>query len=291
MTAAGLAARLRLLQMDCADLPAAARREYIREEIARALEGMPAEKKGAFLESLAGKFPAWDTAPSPEGFGISAAGDIQERRRELLEAIQSLPPESKREFFKKLMAEAGLEPEQQDASGWAVPPDLRNELGLAPDQSPAPENALRLLAMLLGEFGKLESLTWEMWSRLAPRSAVRRELPPGGDFKSWFEPCLRGEAEAAALAAVLEKTRKLMAGLLAAIPLGGKAFAEEYLVRFLPQNIEDVVHSRGVSLFGDSMEKKCWNKYKELAHLDVESIEKKIRDAIAQQAEELAKKA
>lgn len=291
MTAAGLAARLRLLQMDCADLPAASRREFIREEISRALEGMPAEKRGAFLESLAEKFPAWDTGSGPEGFGASAPGDAQALRSQLLESLQPLPPESKKEFFKQLMAEAGLEPEQKDASRWAVPPDLRNELGLAPDQSLAPENALRLLSMLLGEFAKLESLTWEIWSRLAPRSTVKRELPPGGDFKSWFEPCLRAEAEAVTLQPVLEKTRKLMAGLLAAIPLGGKAFAEEYLVRFLPQNIEDVVHSRGVSLFGDSMEKKCWIKYKELAHLDVESIEKKIRDAIAQQAEELAKKA
>ena len=44
----------------------------------------------------------------------------------------------------------------------------------------------------------------------------------------------------------------------------------------------------GGGIFGDSMEKRCWNKYKELAYPDTDSIEKRLKDAIAKQAEEMA---
>jgi len=175
---------------------------------------------------------------------------------------------------------------------WEIPEELRKKLGLE-QGGLQPENAARLLALLLQEFVKLENLTWETWSQLAPRSAVRRD-PAVDEVKGASARWLRGEAGAgpAQCQQSVEKTRKMMAGLLAAIALGGKEFAEEYMVRFLPKNIEDVVHSRGgVSLFGDSVEKKCWAKYKELAYGDPGAIEKKLRDALARQAEEIAKKA
>jgi hypothetical protein len=291
MSAAGLAARLKLLQVDCADLPAAKRQEFITEEVGRALEGMPLEKRGPFLETLAGDFPAWDTATTdPTVSGSAPPSDTQAVQNQLLKILAPLSPEAKSEFFRSLMKEAGLEVKPMEPSDWSLPEELRKKMGLEPGDTVRPEAALPLLALFIREFAKLEAITWETWNKLAPRSAFKREMPPGKDFRSLCEECLRGDIAVEPLQQAVEKSRKLITGLLAAIPLGGKAFAQEYLMRFLPQNIEDVIHSRGVSIFGDSMEKKCWNKYKELAHLDVESIEKSIRDSIAENAEELTKK-
>lgn len=292
--AAGLAARLRLLQVDCADAPVATRQEFFTEEIGRALKSIPAEKRAPYLNALSDKFPAWGAEGgvpnSPE-----SSSPVDLTPEELVERLKQAAPQLSEERKQKLtrqLAEAGFAAQSSDSTPWEIPADIQTKLGAGQGTRIPPENALRLLVLLRQEYLKLDNFTWEAWLQLVPRSTLKRDAS-GSDFKSASERYLSGElgAELAPCQQGMEKTRKMIAGLLAAIALGGKEFSEEYMVRFLPKNIEDVVHSRGVSLFGDSVEKKCWAKYKELAYNDPGTVEKKFRDSIAKHAEEIAKKA
>ncbi len=291
MWAAGVAARLKLLQVDGADATAAQRREFFTEEIGRALKTIPAAKHDAYLDALAEKFPAWGLENSVESTPVAAPAPASPESllSQLIAALPQMDSATRQDAARRL-AEAGLGAAPASGAACELPADLQKKLGLE-SGAVAADKAAQLLTALLQELTKLEPLAWETWAQLAPRSAVRRD-PGTEELKTAAGRFLRGEADLAPCQQGLEKTRKLMAGLLAAIAMGGKEFAEEYMVRFLPQNIEDVVHSRGGGgLFGDSTEKKCWVKYKELAYGDPGAIEKRIRDAIARQAEEIAKKA
>lgn len=291
MWAAGVAARLKLLQIDGADATAAQRGEFFTEEIGRALKPIPAAKRDAYLDALAEKFPAWGLENSVESKPAAAPAPASPETllSQLIAAIPQMDSATRQDAAHRL-AEAGLGAVPARGGACELPAELQKKLGLD-SGAVATDKAAQLLTALLQEFTKLEPLAWETWAQLAPRSAVRRD-PATEELKTAAGRFLRGEAALAPCQQGLEKTRKLMAGLLAAIAMGGKEFAEEYMVRFLPQNIEDVVHSRGGGgLFGDSTEKKCWVKYKELAYGDPGAIEKRIRDAIARQAEEIAKKA
>jgi hypothetical protein len=293
--AAGLAARLRLLQVDSADAAPVTRRENFVEEIGRALKGISPEKRDIYLHALADKFPMTGLSSKASLSAQTPSNAAMQTPEALLELLLTMAPqldeETKRAFAQKLM-EAGLGSKLAAQANWEIPEDIQTKLSLGPDQPLSPENAIRLLSLLIQEFIKIDTLTWETWSKLAPRSAIRREPASGGDLKAMSERFLNGEAglEIGQLRLGLEKTRKIIAGLLAGIALGGKEFAEGYMIRFLPKNIEDVVHSRGMSIFGESVEKKCWGKYKELAYIDAVTIEKIIRDSIAKQAEEMARK-
>lgn len=294
--AEGVAAHLRLLQIDCADQPPAQRQEFLAEEIGRALTGVPEERRTLYLDALGELFPAWGTASAAYAPAQSRATapplSADELVDNLVKMVSGLSEEARANCGRKLI-EAGLLPKAQNRGDWSTPEEVGKKLGLATGQSLAPENVLSLLAILLTELLRVDTLAWETWTRLAPRSGLRKEFQAGGDLKGVVERYLRGEPQAGGpqVQQALEKTRRLLAGLLAAIPMAGKSFAEEYMVRLLPKNIEDVASSRGGGLFGESMEKRCWIKYKELAYGDPETIEKKIRDAVAKHAEEIAKKA
>ena len=293
--ATGVAARLKLLQANCADEPPAKRQEYFAEEIDRALAGIPAGKRTPYLQALEQKFPAWSeaggapsAAPAKTESSSLTPAVLLER---LIEVVPQLSEETKAEFGRQLV-KAGLIKVEKTGGAVEMPEELQKKLGLAPGQPLKVERAFRLLALLSQEMLKLDSLAWETWSKMAPRSAFRKDSRGGADLKSAIEKYVSTDSEDASLQMhqLVERTRKLIAGLVGAIPVGGKKFAEEFLIRFLPKNIEDIVGARGGGLFGDSIEKRCWNKYKELAYPDSDSIEKKIKDAIAKQAEEMATK-
>jgi hypothetical protein len=290
-----VAARLKLLQANCADDPPAKKQEYFTEEIDRALAEIPPGQRTAYLRALALKFPAWDgagSAPLPVGGpAVSSSASPEVLLERLLQAVPQLSEETKGEFTRKL-AEAGLVKVEKTGGKFEMPEELQKKLGLTPGQPIRPERTFRLLVLISQEMLKLDSLAWETWSKLAPRSPFRKDARGTTELKVAIEKYLSSDSEESSLQMhqFIEKTRKLIAGLVGAIPVGGKKFAEEFLVRFLPKNIEDIVGARGGGLFGDSIEKRCWNKYKELAYPDSDSIEKKLKDAIAKQAEEMVTK-
>jgi hypothetical protein len=85
----------------------------------------------------------------------------------------------------------------------------------------------------------------------------------------------------------LEKTRQLIAGLLAALGPAGKNYARRYLTRYSPEAVRDLVKLEGASIFGNA-DARYWKKYTELAQeISEASIQTDIQDAVAKYAEDL----
>src|ERR1043165_344640 len=63
--ATSLATRLKYLQANLPDATPEARQVYIEEELRRALQELPLEKRGSHLYALAQTFPEWELAAAP----------------------------------------------------------------------------------------------------------------------------------------------------------------------------------------------------------------------------------
>ena len=77
----------------------------------------------------------------------------------------------------------------------------------------------------------------------------------------------------------------LVGGLLAALLGAGRDFGRQYVERFSPGAIEDVIKGEGkakIWLVGDSERELCWEKYKDLAkdYATAELVDRRIRDAV-----------
>jgi hypothetical protein len=288
--AAGLAARLRLLQASCADVPRAERQQFVAEEIERSLKGIAVGKKKSYLTALAEKFPAWGSvgaAPAPVPAPQPAEDDTpQARLARLLEVIPRLSPEEKAEFTAKLR-DAGIV-DKQPAAALEIPNELRTRLAIAADKPVQSEQAVKLLAALAEWALVLDQLSWRIWKQLAPNSTVRRDTTSGGDFKTTTGRYLAGDRDVSIeqLAQNLGKSRKLIAALLTAIGPAAERYAAKYFYRFSPDAIKELAQ---MDKTWGGIEQKCWRKYVELAGSfpTPASIEKEIRDDIVICGEEL----
>jgi hypothetical protein len=85
----------------------------------------------------------------------------------------------------------------------------------------------------------------------------------------------------------LEKTRRLVAGLLGAVGRAGPAYARERARLFDPEEIK--AHARPNKKWNESLEFACWNTYEQLCkEYGAEAvIEKGIQEALAKGAENL----
>jgi hypothetical protein len=288
--AAGLAARLRLLQASCADVPPAERQQFVAEEIERSLKGIAVGKKKSYLTALAEKFPTWGPvgAPAPVVAVAPASEDDtpQSRLARLLEIIPQLSPEEKAEFTAKLR-DAGIVATEQAAT-LEIPNELRTRLAISADKPVQGEQVVKLLAALTEWSLVLDQLSWRIWKQLAPNSVVRRDNTPGGDFKTTAGRYLAGDRDVSIeqLAQNLAKSRKLIAALLTAIGPAAERYAAKYFYRFSPEAIKELAQ---MDKTWGGIEQKCWRKYAELAASfpTPASIEKEIRDDIVVCGEEL----
>jgi hypothetical protein len=288
--AASVAARLRTLQANFADDDAATRQTYLVEEIERALKGCVPEKRKALLEALADRFPSWqaavvpEAAPTPAPAAPSTPGELLDQ---LLEALPGLTPEQRTEFTEKLAA-AGLIKEKEKAvaaPGIELPAELQKRLGLPAGQSLGAERAGKTLALLLDMVLTMDQLVWTLWKQIASRSPVRRET----DLARMSSEYLIGsqEVSTAQLIQGLERTRKMVAGLLGAVGRAGGAYARERSRLFDPTAIE--ADARSEKKWNESLEFACWRKYVQLCkEYGAEPvIEKGIQEAVVKAAENL----
>lgn len=288
--AAGLAARLRLLQASCADVPPAERQQFVTEEIERSLKGIAVGKKKSYLTALAEKFPTWGSvsvpapvAPAPQ---TSEDDTPQARLARLLEVIPQLSPEARAEFTAKLR-DAGIVATER-AENLEIPNELRTRLAINADKPVQAEQVAKLLAALTEWALVLDQLSWRIWKQLAPNSVVKRDTSPGGDFKITAGRYLAGDRDVSIeqLVQNLAKSRKLIAALLTAIGPAAERYAAKYFYRFSPDAIKELAQ---MDKTWGGIEQKCWRKYVELAggFPTPASIEKEIRDDIVICGEEL----
>jgi hypothetical protein len=289
----GLAARLKVLQANLADDDAATREGFIVDEINRALKGCVPEKRKLLLDALAEQFPSWQS-PSPVASPVAAAPINSSSEPETPETllkrlIESVPGLSagQREEFTRQLKQAGLELAGGGGGGTAfeIPPDLQKRLGLTGAKAANAERAAKSLAMLFDMVVTLDQLVWTLWKQIAGKSVVRKEA----DFGKLSADYLSGGAEvsSAQLQQSLERTRKLIAGLLGAIGRAGAAYARDRARLFDPGAIE--ADARAEKNWNESLEFACWRKYVQLQkeYGSEATVEKSIQEAMAKAAENL----
>ena len=284
--------RLCLVQVDFADESEQTRKSYLCEEIEKALKSVLPDERNEFLERLLEKFPAGSfitqvistetTAESPPAFDESELKNVDFLVRSLLEIAPTLSDDQKN-FVDKSLQKAGLRPKARQDNCI----ELKQKLKVGDDCSISAEKIVELNAILVDFALKLESLIWNTWRQLSPRSAVRSQ----GALTEKIGQFLSEDAEISVnqVDDDLKVLQRLIAAMTSAVSHVGSQFAKRHLARFSPSEIEALVKMEPGSVFV-SHDVKCWKKYKELAEmLNEDSIEMEIRKAIVDYVESLAK--
>jgi hypothetical protein len=288
--AAAQANRLRYLQANLADETSENRQTYLEDELRRALQTVPASKRGVYLDALAERFPTWDLASVAVGTPASVTqATPDEVVRAFLEVAPRLSGEQRESLKQKLLA-LGLvvatnKPLQDDALT-----DVQSKLKLGPDDPIDPQRLGKLFAAFADVMLTLDQLAWNVWRNAAPKSAIRRDVSQG-DLRLLTRRSLAGDAEASAaqVQKQLEATRQLIAGLMAGLGPAGRNFARRYQQRYAPDAIREAVRAEGGGggLFGNP-DARCWKKYTDVAvDLTDASIENDVQDAVVKYAEDL----
>ena len=145
------------------------------------------------------------------------------------------------------------------------------------------------LAIFAEYYIGLETIIWRTWQELAPTSPVKRDPTPLGDVKKMSARYLQRDTDVSSeqLRQIVERTRKVMGGLLGAIPAGGAAFLERFLSEFGPDKIAALAKA-DKSLGGWTEDAKNWSKYKKMVEDQQGQVfEEKMYEAIARKAEAL----
>lgn len=285
--ASALAARLRVLQANFADDNPATRQGFIVEEIERALKGCVPDKRRALLAALAARFPSWQmsAAPRSDAKAPAAAPETPEMLLDrFLDTLPGLTPQQRADFTAKLKS-SGLIQEPAAGAGIEVPPELLKRLGVPSDQPFDAQRSGKALALLLDMVLTIDQLVWTLWRQIASKSAIRREV----DLARLSGPYVTGSGEVstAQMVQALERTRKMVAGLLGAVGRAGGAYARERARLFDPIAIE--ADARSEKKWNESLEYACWRKYVQLCkEYGAEPvIEKGLQETVAKAAENL----
>jgi hypothetical protein len=289
--ARGIGARLRLLQSSFADDDERMRRDYLAEEIERAIKDVAPSRRRTYLEALAEHFPQWEGAPGAAREAAPVDESPETIAAKLVEVAPYLTVAQKKVLAQQLEA-AGIVQIRQIGVAPApppqpIPPELQKKLGLDPETPLSDVRVMRLIAALIDFSVALDQLAWNMWKTLAPKSVVRRD-PASGDMRRIAGPYLAGDDEVstAQITQALDKTRQLIAGLMAGIGAAGETFSKQFLARFAPPAIQEIAQEESGFFIGP--EQKCWRKYVALfAEVNGVVIEKEIASAIVQYTEEL----
>ena len=147
------------------------------------------------------------------------------------------------------------------------------------------ERAIKLLAITTELALALDQLAWALWKQLAPKSPIRKEA----ELNRLAGSYLAGDAEVstAQLTQPVEKTRRLIAGLLGAVGRAGSYYAKDHVARLSPDVIED--WAKMEKKWNETVEGACWRKFVHLAqeHASEPAIEHEIQEAIAKAAEQI----
>lgn len=284
--AASLVTRLKYLQTNLTEASPENRQVYMEEELRRALQELPLEKRGSHLYALAQAFPEWELAAATVTAPAAAARQTPE---EIVRSFVQLAPSlsgEQREKVKQELAALGLVlPSPQPIEGDALT-GLRTKLKLDAEDPINVTQLAKLFAAYAEAMLALDQLAWNVWRNAAPKSPIRRDIAQG-DLRTVTRRALAGDAESAvAQAAVqkqLEASRQLVAGLLAGLGPAGKNFARRYQQRYTPDAVREVVRAEGGK--GDL---QFWKKHTELAAEVTETvIEDDVQAAVVKYAEDL----
>jgi len=259
------AARLRVIQGDAAAIDAEKRREYLSEEVNRSFKGLPTARRKSCLDSLLARFPvAGQLAKNQTAPSAPVTAPVAETPEKLLERLLSVAGElsaAQLQEFGRRLAEAGMVPAGA-AANYELSLDAKTRLGLSADQQPDAERLAVLATLVVQSLADLDRTGISVLKELYPRSSF---LNRPYDFRKTAGQYLTGGVEK--IEPHLRVTSALLGGMLAALLGGGRDFARQYVEKFSPGAIEDVVVAEGRSsdFMGPSKKERCWDKYSNLS--------------------------
>lgn len=285
--ATSLATRLKYLQANLPDATPEARQVQIEQEISRALQELPLEKRGSHLYALAQAFPDWEMAAA---MAVTPAAAARLKPAELIQAFVQLIPQlsvEQRAAVKQQLAAAGVVQAAGTPIEGAPLVAIRSKLKLDADDPINGEQLATLFAVYAEAMLALDQLAWNVWRNAAPKSPIRRDVAQG-DLRTVTRRALAGDAEAAAMVGHVQKqieaSRQLIAGLLAGLGPAGKNFARRYQQRYTPDAVREAVRAEG----GGKNDAQFWKKHTELAAEITETvIEDDVQAAVVKYAEDL----
>ena len=285
--AASLVTQLKYLQTNLAEETPENRQVYLEEDLRRALQTVPAAKRGSYLYALAQKFPGWELAAATV---TAPAAIARQTPDEVVKSFLQLAPQlsgEQRENVKQKLAALGLiVPTKLAIEGEALT-GIRTKLKLDPEDPIDTQQLGRLFAVFAEAILALDQLAWNVWRNAAPKSPIRRDTAQG-DLRTVTRRSLTGDAESAAAQVLVQKqveaTRQLIAGLMAGLGPAGKNFARRYQQRYTPDAVREVVRAEG----GGKGDAQYWKKHTELAAEITETvIEDDVQAAVVKYAEDL----
>jgi hypothetical protein len=281
------ASRLRLIQNDSATLSPERRQEYLHDEISRSFkDDSPANRK-RLLEALLARFPSAGRLPTETAPAASAAAPAPETPQALLERFlklsADLPQEQKAAFVKKL-SEAGYAAPAEKVSGpggLEITDVTRQRLGLQPGRDVNPQRLVEVAILFLQTLRDLDRAATLTLKELQPRSALLNRPKV-----FWALPGQYMTGETQEIEPFFRTVSALLGGMLAAMMGGGKDFGRQYVEKFAPSAIEQVVEGEGggslIPGMGRSKAERCWDKYKNLSK-DIATpdlMDKWVRDCL-----------
>ena len=290
--AEALARRLSYLQATLAEETAETRERRLANEISLALQGVPGNAWRSHLDALAERFPTWLMATV--SFDSAGATPTPQTPDELVTALCVLAPQltsERRASIAEGLAKVGLVKETGRVIDGEVLDELQKRLKLAPGDNIDPQRLGRLFLLLADMVATLDQLSWNVWKAIAPRSGLRRDhLVP--ELRVLIRRSLVGETEASSTQVYqqIEKTRQLIAGMIASLDAVGRGFAQSFQLHYSPEAIRETVRAEGKPGLFDNPDARAWQRYAErTGQLNATKIETEIRVHLVRLAEELAR--
>ncbi|HEY1790309.1 MAG TPA: hypothetical protein VGJ73_19340 [Verrucomicrobiae bacterium] len=279
------AGRLRLIQSDSATLAPERRREYLHDEISQSFKDASPANRKRLLEALLARFPAGGRMPTNAAAEAPAAAAPPETPEALLERFLKLsaemPPEQKTVFTKRL-SEAGYVAAGDKAGAAVELTDLmRQRLGLQPGRDPSLQRLMEVTALLLQTLHDLDRAAMLTLKELQPRAAL---LNRQKGF--WGAPGQYMAGDTQEIEPFFRTVSALLGGMLAAMMGGGRDFGRQFIEKYSPIGIEQVVEGEGggslIPGIGKSKAERCWEKYKMLSKdmATPDLVDKWVRDCL-----------
>ena len=292
-TPAALASRLRLLQVDLADVAPQQRQEHLAEELERVLAEQTADQRLATLRELMGHFPAFEPA-RPDADEAEAQEPVEPEHlsdpswlvTRLLELAPELDESQKRAVAQRL-AEADLVPPPRHES-WSpeVEAEARRKFQLGEEAVLDPQRALQMAGELAELTINIERIVRSTWREVAPKS----ELLSNRRLQAQLSAYVAGDEEVSRTQVIeeLERVRQMAAGLVAAVGQVGRQFVARYASKYAPMEIETL--ARQDKRWHESADVACWRKFKELAEsMDEAAMEREVKQIITDYTTSLVK--
>jgi hypothetical protein len=282
--AAATANRLRLIQIDLADAEPGFRRDYLLQEVKKALDALAPEDRKPFLDEMMARFPTWDrnvevAADEPQ-VPIRSATDAAELRdpsflvERLIDVVRSVP-EPQRQVVVQRLREAGLAVVEK--AGWALKAeqDFRGKVPLTAQQLVDPTRLIELAGSLLASTVKIDDIVFRTFLHMGGGKArlPHRDLLPTATGYVSANP----QVSHAEMAECLERIRQLTAALILAVGKVDQQVGARHEQMFSPGAILAAVQAqKGGFMVGQDA--KCWQKYCEL--FQGYSLAQELRDTI-----------